>query len=49
VREICMHGLGGGRWLASSQLDAPPPTRQTIMASSNPPERCDPLTNFLTI
>ena len=23
-----MHGLGGGRWLASSQLDAPPPTRQ---------------------
>jgi PEP-CTERM motif len=28
VREICMHGLGGGRWPASGQLDAPPPTRQ---------------------
>src|ERR1019366_4015771 len=28
VRENCMHGLSGGRWPASGQLDAPPPTRR---------------------
>ena len=27
LRENCVHGLGGGRWPASGQLDAPPPTR----------------------
>src|SRR5262249_3258427 len=27
VRETCMHGLSGGRWPASGQPDAPPPTR----------------------
>ena len=28
VRKTCTHGLGGGRWPASGQPDAPPPTRQ---------------------